>query len=355
MRWLLFLMVFLSPLTGNTQIEVSGGFEKDTVVIGDEVSFTLSIEIDPSIEIIGVTSYFLDSIYGSLQSQKARVDTSEPLIPVVADFELVDNNNWNDLDNNGLYTGDELVWNSTAISNKRLLESTFRIRVWDPGVTVVPYPVVIYRDGDIQDQYHNQGQMSVFVAPPGGLTPVVDSLDIAPIKNIREEPVHFSDYMIYFLLIAIALLGGGAYWWYWKYKKDKSAEESVLEEDEIYVPPHEKAYAKLSKLREKELWQKGDIKKYQSELTYIIREYLEGRYDIAALESTTDEIIKSLMREMSNSDDVISLRRILQVADLVKFAKAKPEENIHEAFMNEAVSFVDRTKIETVTELSDDD
>ena len=77
---------------------------------------------------------------------------------------------------------------------------------------------------------------------------------------------------------------------------------------------------------------------------------------MSALESTTDEIVKNLTEELNSDDDVISLKRILQVADLVKFAKAKPDENIHESFMDEAESFVERTADETKqVVLKDDD
>lgn len=58
--------------------------------------------------------------------------------------------------------------------------------------------------------------------------------------------------------------------------------------------PHELALQKLVALQQQKLWQKGDVKPYQSELTFIIREYLENRFNIQALESTTDEIVQNL-------------------------------------------------------------
>ena len=354
MRRLVTWMALFFSIYAQAQLDVSGGFEQDTVVIGDEVSFTLSVMTENDIEVIGVTTYFLDSIYGSLQSIKAQKDTSEPLVPVLADFEVIDFNGWEDLDQNGIFTPDEVQWTISDSGSEQLYQSTFTIRVWDPGFTVIPYPVVIYRQGQTQDQFVKEGQMSVFVAPPGGLAAQKDSLEIAPIKTIVEEPVHFSDYLVYFIIILVALFGGIIYWWYTKYQKARTERIIEVEEKEIYVPPHEKAFGKLTALKDKELWQRGEIKKYQSELTYIIREYLEGRYQIAALESTTDEIVKNLLEELSDDGDVISLKRILQVADLVKFAKARPDQNIHETFMDEAMSFVERTKFIEEQEPEDD-
>lgn len=116
------------------------------------------------------------------------------------------------------------------------------------------------------------------------------------------------------------------------------------------------ALQKLAHLGDEKLWQKGEVKKYQSELTYIIREYLEGRYSIAALESTTSEIIGQLKSTLTDPSHQSSLQRILQVADLVKFAKAKPEEEVHASFLEEAEGFVHATKLdESMVSQSDEE
>ncbi len=338
------------------QVEVLGGFAQDTVVIGDPVDMTLSVEISNDVQVLAVNAFFLDSIYSGLQTAKNNVDTTQPVIPAIADFEVLNNGGWEDVDGDGFFAGPELSWDTTRIGSQSILEKTFSIRMWDPGPNVMLYPGVVYSQAGAQDQATNQSQMQVFVAPPGGLPTAQDSLQLAPIKNIKEEQTNFSDYLIYFIIIGLALIFGLGYWLYTKYYRDRSLqlEEEII--PDVFVASHELAIKKLSTLKSKELWQQGDIKGYQSELTHIIREYLEGRYDIAALESTTDEIVKSLVTEIKDNDDVVSLKRILQVADLVKFAKAKPDENIHESFMKEAESFVERTADETKqVVLKDDD
>ncbi|MEZ5049976.1 MAG: hypothetical protein R2766_10040 [Saprospiraceae bacterium] len=98
-------------------------------------------------------------------------------------------------------------------------------------------------------------------------------------------------------------------------------------------------------MNNKQLWQRGEIKEYQSELTHVIRQYLEDRYDVNALEMTTNEILKSLSKKDFEAIYNEDLREILTVADLVKFAKATPEENIHQKFMDKSVDFVNNTKI----------
>jgi len=349
----IFLMI-LSQLSF-AQVQVLGGLSQDTVVIGDAVDMTLSVEVERGANVVAVAGFFLDSIYSGLQTAKANVDTTQPVIPAIADFEVLSYGGWEDTNDDGIYTREELVWDTISIGSQLILESTFSIRMWDPGSNVMLYPSVLFiKDGE-QDQATNEEQMRLFVAPPGGLPPVQDSLQVAPIKTIKEEATNFSDYLIYFIIIGLAVFGGLAYWLFTKYYKAKEKRTVEVVIPDVFVPSHEVALQKLANLKGKQLWQQGDIKTYQSELTYIIREYLEGRYDILALESTTDEIVKNLSAELSSEDDVVSLKRILQVADLVKFAKAKPDENIHESFMTEAESFVERTADETKQVVFKDD
>ena len=348
-KWLIILIVIFAPFILKSQVDLSLSFEQDTIVIGDEVNMRLSIEADQDVQVLAVTKYFVDSVYGALQSMKAYTDTTQDIQPVLADFELTSLNGWEDANDDGLFGLDEMAWQESTIGSKSLKEHNFTFKFWDPGDNVIVYPVIVYSKDGVQDTYVEQNQVSVFVSPPGGLTAVQDSIDIAPIKTIQEEKANLSDFIFYIILIVVALLLGLGYWLYIRYLKRKEQLEVLEEEQKIEIPAHEIALDKLTELRNKELWQKGEIKSYQSELTHIIREYLEGRYDIAALESTTDEIVRDLMKESVDQGNIISVKRILQVADLVKFAKAIPEANIHETFMNEAESLVSDTADEEKT------
>lgn len=344
--YILFLILcFFGTL--NAQVTVSGSWDQDTIVIGDQVGFTLSIEAENSVQILAVANQFLDSIYSAVASLKAQVDTSQPVIPKIADFELLDLGLWTAAGEDATFAGPELNWTTAQAGNKTLYQNTFTLRVWDPGEIIMLFPPVLYSINGEQDQTYNEEQARLFVAPPGGMA-AQDSMSIAEIKPIIEEPVKLSDYMIYFIIIGVVLLGALFYWWFSKYRAKAIANEQEIVIPEVIIPAHVKALDKLQELRNQELWQNGKIKEYQSELTYIVREYLENRYDIQALESTTDEIVNQYLKGLLDGEDVNSLQRILQVADLVKFAKAKPDEEVHESFMNEAFQFVEKTKrIET--------
>ena len=124
-------------------------------------------------------------------------------------------------------------------------------------------------------------------------------------------------------LLLIAGIGAFIYWFVKRPKKEKF-------EEETFKTPIEKATSKLNKLEKKELWQRGEIKEYYSELTDIVRNYIEEAIEIPAMESTTSELIEglkiaSLKKKMKLSKETIeNLFTVLKQADLVKFAKSKP-------------------------------
>jgi len=115
------------------------------------------------------------------------------------------------------------------------------------------------------------------------------------------------------------------------------------------VPPHTIALNKLGALRDKQLWQSNEVKLYHSELSDTLREYIENRYHINALEQTSDEIFKALRSASIPNDAREKLRRTLVLADLVKFAKEKPLPEDNEFSMENAISFVMQTKQEPLS------
>lgn len=146
------------------------------------------------------------------------------------------------------------------------------------------------------------------------------------IKDIQPATDSLGNWWKYLLgLLVILAIGAGIYWFIKKKQKKKI-------EEEVYKTPIEKATSLLNNLEKKELWQKGEIKEYYSELTDIARNYIEEAIEIPAMESTTSELITglraaSVKKKMTVSAETIeNLERVLKQADLVKFAKSKPLE-----------------------------
>jgi hypothetical protein len=123
----------------------------------------------------------------------------------------------------------------------------------------------------------------------------------------------------------------------------RTGEEPVISPD----PAHLIAFRQLEKLKEEKLWQKGEIKKYYTRLTEIIRQYLENRYRIFSMEMTTFETLAELTKSGFRDDDNYRrLRTVLSGADLVKFAKYNPEPSENELHFDYAWQFVKFTTIE---------
>ncbi len=148
-----------------------------------------------------------------------------------------------------------------------------------------------------------------------------------PIKSIKKEPYTFDDFKIYIYLI-LAILAIIGFWIYWfVIRKRKETEDAPTYRT---LPPFEEAILRLNELDEKLLWQNNKIKEYYSELTEIVRGYIERELKVPALENTTDEVL-AMIKDFKNLDSIETsketikkLKDLLQEADLVKFAKSKP-------------------------------
>ncbi|MGQ0829668.1 MAG: hypothetical protein ACT4ON_14870 [Bacteroidota bacterium] len=118
------------------------------------------------------------------------------------------------------------------------------------------------------------------------------------------------------------------------------------------IPAHIIAFEKLEKLKNEKLWQEGKIKQYYSTLTDILREYIENRFKIQALEQTTDEILYGFRNVAIDEESKNKLKQVLILADLVKFAKEQPLANENELSMANSYDFVNGTKREEEEEIS---
>ncbi len=132
--------------------------------------------------------------------------------------------------------------------------------------------------------------------------------------------------------------------------KSRKKQPPVVVEKVIKIPPHIIAFEKLEKLKNDKLWQEGKLKHYHIALTDIIREYIENRFKIPALEQTTDEILSGFRSVAIDAESKEKLRQLLLLGDLVKFAKEQPLPTENEMSMSNAFDFINGTKREEETE-----
>lgn len=179
------------------------------------------------------------------------------------------------------------------------------------------------------------------------------SHQIADIKQVFDAKFDWADFFkmlfsSWFLLFLLAIL----YILYLKYFKKKP----VLTANEVKLlqPAHVVALSQLDKIKQEKLWQQGRHKEYHTELTDVIREYIERVFNINSMEMTSDEILdhlRALRKEQKST--YLCLQQILQLADLVKFAKWNTTPDEHELSLTNAYLFVNQTKIEEVKPLEE--
>jgi len=173
------------------------------------------------------------------------------------------------------------------------------------------------------------------------------TLAIKPIKGPIKIPISFREILPWIIggVLIIALV----YFIIYYLRKRKKAEPLFRFKPRITLLPHETALMELEKLRIKKLWQSGKIKEYHTELTEIIRKYIEERFGIMAMEMTSEEIMESLKDNLEISKRALDkLLQILLLADLVKFAKAQPLPSEHELSLENAITFVKDTILRIV-------
>ena len=163
--------------------------------------------------------------------------------------------------------------------------------------------------------------------------------DIMPIVNV---PLTFKEILPYLLLgllaVAVMILVVNLIIKYGRKKK----QPNIFLQTKPKGKPEEIALKALEDLRMRSLWQNGKVKQYYSELSTIVRIYIEDRYSINAMEMVSDEILESVTLKVT-TDVFHKLKDLLQVADLVKFAKWSPLSDDHDRCFKEAVEFVRTT------------
>lgn len=178
---------------------------------------------------------------------------------------------------------------------------------------------------------------------------VDSSLAITDIKDIERAPIWWWG-IIRWILLGLLIAGlavGGYYLWKWIESKRKPEEEAI--NPELLRPADEVALEKLDEIKAQKIWKDGKVKEYQTELTDVVREYIGRRFGVQSTEKTSDETLRA-MKPLIEKDLFERLKGMLQLADLVKFAKwhTTPDEN--ESALTTAYDFVHETSVSDASE-----
>ncbi len=109
------------------------------------------------------------------------------------------------------------------------------------------------------------------------------------------------------------------------------------------LSPHEKAIRAIAELKHSNL----DAQPFYTTLSDIVRHYLEGRFHIPATGQTTREFLNDAKQNSRLEHcDRESLGTFLVAADLVKFARHEPTENVNDEAIHQAEVFIVETSEE---------
>lgn len=197
------------------------------------------------------------------------------------------------------------------------------ITAFDTGYYLLPPVSVSGTSGGETVTYHSKRLPLLVEAVP------IDTSGVKPIRPIVEEPVNWTDFK--WLLAGVGVIALIALL-VWLIRRIKRSDE----EAEPYIPPKEAhivALEKLEQLEQAQLWQNGQVKAYYVQLGDILREYFENRFLFRALEMTTGELKRALKEREELRIYADPATEFFGMADMVKFAKAKPDEQVHRDWM----------------------
>lgn len=170
-----------------------------------------------------------------------------------------------------------------------------------------------------------------------------NELQLNDIKSIQKAPFSWKDFLSLLwipliILILLAIIGAIIYLIIKKNKKGYFFTPPPL------LAPHVRAMKSLDKIKKEKIWQQERYKEFYTQLTDVLRRYINERYGINSLEMTSGEIL-SIIRTKAEEDSVYNnLKQVLSVADLVKFAKYKPFIDENDLSLMNSYFFVNQTK-----------
>ena len=283
----------------------STAISKDSILIGDQVLWSTRFELAEQ-----------DSVAIYPYAGVLERDTLGSRVEVVADFKL-----------------------DTVAMRKGMkeLEAKVLLTSFDSGSYKLPLPLFIVNP-DSEDTY-----ALIFDTPVLSVNTIqVDTTGFKPmdIKGQIKYPVTFGEVVPWVLL---ALLVVSLCYLLYRYIMYRRENRDFFGRPIVQDPPHIVALRELDKIHSQKLWQNGKEKLFYTGITDALREYIEGRYGVNAMEKTSSEIMASLSGQNIDEKLYRELDELFKTADLVKFAKYVPSTGENEEAIPSAVRFVNST------------
>lgn len=232
---------------------------------------------------------------------------------------------------------------TTDLGNGRLqLNRTLLIQPWNSGEVFIE-GIALVDNADNADTFRsNPLAFKVYTAEVDTMTTIHGLQSPVSLKRgfFDWVPDWIADY--WWIYLAVLVLIAAAVYGYLRYRRSLNplSDVSVAKP----VPPYDKAMQELEVLRTRNLCEKGEEKTYYTELTEILRQYLEGRFGINAMEMTTPQIKRAVRASVPAEAASGLMAEVLEMADYVKFAKMRPLPEDNTRAFQQALHFVENTK-----------
>ena len=329
MKQLRYIIIYVSALLAvqwavaqNDVPTITSCLSADTVMIGDRVTLTVEVEKDVMQYVIFPTFDF-----ASADGEEQQ----EPSIEVIHDF-----------------APDTIPQEGRRV----LLRKRYEMAVYDEGIYKLGRAKVLYADKNLLDTLVAEREEKFVVKTFQIDSTATTVRDLKPQMTLKLRFAEFGGYLG--IAFGVLLLLALAIYLLVRHLAKQGRRIGDLFKPAPPVPAHIVAIEALEKLYNEKLWQNNRHKLYYSGLSDILRTYLAGRFEVGAMEMTTDEIAEALRCVDIEQKPKMNLLSVLRDADLVKFAKATPEAEENELAYSKAYHFVEETKPVEIVEEDDE-
>ena len=303
---LILTLFFFSGAANAQRIKATARLDSTNILLGDQIKLFLEIDHPKNIEI------------------------EFPQIPDSLNLGLIEV-----LDRSGIDTFE--------LDNEELQKQiqSYTITCFDSGsYRIAPAWFKINIDGRIDSVPTNGVTLNVFTMQIDTTKGPTD------IKMPYEAPLTLKEVTPY--ILGVILIGAIIFLILYSIKRKKKNKPIFARPKKPKEPAYIVAIRELDRIKTEKIWQKGKSKQYHSEVTEALRVYIEDRFEIPAMEQTSDETIESFRVNKNLLTDklFIKLSQTLKLADLVKFAKYTPLPDDDSLSLTNAYTFVNETKKE---------
>ena len=212
------------------------------------------------------------------------------------------------------------------------------VQPFDSGVYTIP-PFLLVNGPDTV-----RSKALTLKVNPVDVSSMSDINPLAPTASFHSKwydwmPDWITEYWVWYL-IGLLIIAGGICGYLIFTKKMTVA---ILPQKKR-LPPDQITFSRLNELKEAQLWEKGQEKEYYTRLIDILREYLQERFGINAMEMTSSQILKALRSNEETRMPKKYMERVVEIADYVKFAKVRPMPDDNVRSWQDALQFVEDTK-----------